>query len=199
MTRGAKAAAVVFVTSAGFVLGGASAAGRGRVYTGRDGDVFRAPAAATRCVVSREAGAANLVCAHTPRPRYSVVFFKDNLFVYRNGNPANPVFSARGTGAAVKAAVRQAIFDDLVAHAHPQRPVITRIRVSSITLRRRRYRKFARVDLDDPTRAGVAAALLGYHVASISGWKVLDLGSSEVGCSVPATAFRGRKRRAARF
>jgi len=135
-----------------------------------------------------------VICTHTPRARYSVVFFKDNLFVYRNGNPDNPVFSARGTGAAERAAIRQSIFDDLAAHALARRPMITRIRVSSIVLRRHRYRKFARVDLNDPTRAGAAAALLGYDVASISGWKVLDLGSSEVGCSVRANVFGRRKR-----
>jgi hypothetical protein len=76
----------------------------------------------------------------------------------------------------------------------PARPVITRIRVSSVTLPAgpSRYRKFARVDLTDP-RAGYAGALLGYYVISISGWKVLDLGSSEVGCSVPAKLFGDRK------
>jgi hypothetical protein len=102
--------------------------------------------------------------------------------------------AARAPNTGEKAAIRQAIFDDLAANALPRRPVITRIRVSSITLRRHRYRKFARVDLDDPTRAGYAAALLGYYVASISGWKVLDLGSALVGCSVPAQVFGGRKR-----
>jgi hypothetical protein len=101
--------------------------------------------------------------------------------------------AVRAPSTAEEAAIRQAIFDDLAANALPRRPVITRIRVSSITLRRHRYRKFARVDLKDP-RAGAAAALLGYYVASISGWRVLDLGSSEVGCSVPAKVFRGRKR-----
>jgi hypothetical protein len=107
--------------------------------------------------------------------------------------------AVRAPGTAEEAAIRQAIFDDLAASALARRPVITRIRVSSITLPAkatgtRRYRKFARVDLDDPPRAGVAAALLGYYVASVSGWRVLDLGSSEVGCSVPARAFGGRKR-----
>lgn len=102
--------------------------------------------------------------------------------------------AVRAPSTAEEAGIRQAIFDDLAANAQPRRPVITRIRVSSITLRRGRYRKFARVDLDDPTKAGYAAALLGYHVASISGWKVLDLGSSQVGCSVPAKDFGGRKR-----
>jgi hypothetical protein len=101
--------------------------------------------------------------------------------------------AVRAPSTAEEAGIRQAIFDDLAANAPPRRPVITRIRVSSITLRRHRYRKFARVDLTDP-RAGAAAALLGYYIASISGWRVLDLGSSEVGCSIPAKVFRGRKR-----
>lgn len=89
--------------AAAFVVGratspdAASASAMSHVYTGRIGDAFRIPAAATRCVVSQEGGAANVVCAHTPKSRYSVVFFRDNLFVYRTGNPDNPVFSARGT------------------------------------------------------------------------------------------------------
>ena len=102
--------------------------------------------------------------------------------------------AARAPSSAEKPAIRQAIFDDIAVNAHPRRPVITRIRVSSITLQRHRYRKFARVDLDDPTKAGPAYALLGYFVASISGWRVLDLGSSEVGCGEPAQAFGGRRR-----
>ena len=104
--------------------------------------------------------------------------------------------AARARSAVEKAAIRQAIFDDLAAHALPRRPVITRIRVSPITLaaRSHRYKEFARVDLDDPARAGPAYALLGYYVASISGWRVLDLGSAEVGCGEPAQIFHGRKR-----
>jgi hypothetical protein len=92
----------IVAVGAGFALGrattasSAAAAGKSRVYTGRAGDVLRVPAAAARCTVSREAGATNLICVHTPRARYSVVFYRDNLFVYRNGNPDNPVFSARG-------------------------------------------------------------------------------------------------------
>ncbi len=74
----------------------APAASNGRVYTAGIGDVVRVPSAAARCEVGQEAGAVNLVCAHTPRARFSVVFFKNDLLVYRNGNPDNPVFSARG-------------------------------------------------------------------------------------------------------
>jgi hypothetical protein len=74
----------------------ASATATAHVYTGRIGDTFRAPAAAARCVVSAEAGAAKVSCEHTPRARYSVVFFRSNLLVYRNGDPDRPVFSAQG-------------------------------------------------------------------------------------------------------
>jgi hypothetical protein len=105
--------------------------------------------------------------------------------------------AARRPTAVERAGIRQALFDDIRAHPGPAHPLITRISVSTVRLggtgRSNRYSKFARADLSDP-RAGYAAALLGYYVSSISGWRVLDLGSSEVGCSVPPKAFRGRKR-----
>jgi hypothetical protein len=105
-------------------------------------------------------------------------------------------FAARHPTVPERAAIQQALFDDVRAHGRPSHPVITRITVSNVRLGRpagtNRYTKFARVDLSDP-QAGFAAALLGYYAASISGWRVLDLGSSEVGCKVPAKVFRGRK------
>lgn len=98
----------------------------------------------------------------------------------------NPTVEERG-------AIKQAIFDSVAAKGRPAHPVITRVRVSTVTLSAgpSRYRKFARVDLNDP-KAGYAGALLGYYVASISGWKVVDIGSAEVGCSVPAKLFQGK-------
>ena len=103
--------------------------------------------------------------------------------------------AARAPSGAERAAIRQAIFDDIAANAKPARPLITHIRVSSITLGARptgphRYRKFARVDLSRVC----AGALLGYYVASIPGWKVLDLGSSEVGCTPRPNVFQGKQR-----
>jgi hypothetical protein len=98
---------------------------------------------------------------------------------------------------AEEAGIRQAIFDYVAANALARRPVITRMRVSSITLTARpagprRYRKFARVDLSDPS-AGFAAALLGYYVASISGWRVLGFGSARVGCTPRPQVFQGKQ------
>jgi hypothetical protein len=65
-------------------------------YVDRPGDVFKVPAIATRCVVSQEGGSANVVCAHIPRARHQVYFYKDRLQVWRTGSPGRgPVFSAR--------------------------------------------------------------------------------------------------------
>jgi hypothetical protein len=77
------------------VAAGASAT---HVYTGRLYDVFRVPAAAIRCEVSAEADSTRLSCEHVPysHTRHEVVFYKNNILVYRLGNPDNPVWSARG-------------------------------------------------------------------------------------------------------
>lgn len=68
------------------------------VYTGRLYDVFRVPGAATRCEVASEAGSLNVSCEHVPysHAKHEVVFYKNNILVFRLGNPDNPVWSARG-------------------------------------------------------------------------------------------------------
>jgi hypothetical protein len=73
----------------------ASASATARVYTGRQGDVFRVPAAATRCIVTQEAGVPRLYCSRIGGGRYAVDFFRSSVLVWRNGNPDAPVFSAR--------------------------------------------------------------------------------------------------------
>jgi hypothetical protein len=66
------------------------------VYVGRPGDVFRVPATATRCLVSQEGGAANIICTHVPRGRHQVYFYEDRIQVWRSGSPdRGPIFSAR--------------------------------------------------------------------------------------------------------
>src|SRR5205823_4324781 len=63
------------------------------VYTGRLYDVFRVPGAAVRCEVGSEAGSLNVSCEHVPfsHARHEVVFFKNNILVYRLGKPDRPV------------------------------------------------------------------------------------------------------------
>ena len=90
----ALAIAAAFLLGRATNLGNASATTSRHVYTGGQGDVFRVPAAATRCVVSQEGGFPNLVCDRIPRGRYTVVFYKDSFLVWRIGKE-DPVFSAR--------------------------------------------------------------------------------------------------------
>ena len=90
--------------AAAFLLGRATnppaavGASATHVFTGRLYDVFRVPGAATRCEVGMEAGSLNVSCEHTPyaRARHEVVFYSNNILVFRLGNPHNPVWSARG-------------------------------------------------------------------------------------------------------
>jgi hypothetical protein len=91
------AAAAAWFAGGGVSAGDdASAREQGRSVTVRLGDVVRVPEAAVRCMVGLEGGARNFTCRHVPRPRYSVVYYRDNLFVFRNGFSDDPVFSARG-------------------------------------------------------------------------------------------------------
>jgi hypothetical protein len=92
------------VIAAAFLVGRATTpqaavgASTTHVHTGRLYDVFRVPAAAVRCEVDAEAGSVKLSCGHAPyaKARHDVVFYKNNILVYRLGNPDNPVWSARG-------------------------------------------------------------------------------------------------------
>ena len=49
------------------------------VYFGRPNDVFKVPATGTRCLVSAEGGAANVICTHVPRGRHQVYFYEDRI------------------------------------------------------------------------------------------------------------------------
>lgn len=73
----------------------AAAARNGKVLTAKQGDTIRIPGIATRCVLSQEAGAPDMLCEHSPRGRFELVVIKSRLFVYRNGDPDHPRFSAR--------------------------------------------------------------------------------------------------------
>jgi len=68
----------------------------GKTYIGHSGDIFRVPSAQTECKVSAEGGATNVICTHIRTHRYEVYFYKDNILVYRVGNPDKTVWSAKG-------------------------------------------------------------------------------------------------------
>lgn len=91
----------LLVISAAFLLGRSAnpdvatgaASSAVHVYTGHNGDVFRAPGAAFRCEVRTKA----VWCDHTPfaHEKYRVVFHTGNLAVIQLGKAHNPVFYAR--------------------------------------------------------------------------------------------------------
>jgi hypothetical protein len=110
---------------------------------------------------------------------------------------ASAAAAARGPTPVERAGIRQAIFDSRAA-----RPPAGGLRVGKISVSTRGprfpapanfyYRVFAVAVISAPN-VTPAAVLLGYYVAPLSGWRVLDLGTSNVGCGLPATLFHGYK------
>jgi len=90
-----------------------------------------------------------------------------------------------------RAALQQAAYDFVTAKTDARNPQIVRMRVASVPLGSpgaSPYAAFALVQLSDPD-AGYAVALLGYRKRQLSGWRVLALGSMQVGCGLGRNVF----------
>ena len=92
--------AVVFVDRTHGVLGLASphctgCTASGAIAMTSDGGKTWRVIIRTRCLVSDEGSATDLLCDHTPRGRYELVLFRNRLFGYRNGYPDKPRFAVR--------------------------------------------------------------------------------------------------------
>ena len=84
---------VVGALVGGFVLGRTTEGERASETSVMErGDVLRYPGAAVRCEATQEGGAASLLCRSA---QLDVVFFAEELLVYRAGEPDLPVFAAR--------------------------------------------------------------------------------------------------------
>lgn len=62
----------------------------------RLGDRITYPAANVTCTASAEGGDPTLICHRKGSHKYSVYFYRNNLFVYQQGHPDDPVFAANG-------------------------------------------------------------------------------------------------------
>jgi hypothetical protein len=71
---------------------GAAAAHR---YTLHLGDRVTIPAIRQVCSVETEARAANLFCQRQRKPRHQVAIFRDNILVWKVGNPDHPAWSGK--------------------------------------------------------------------------------------------------------
>jgi hypothetical protein len=72
----------------------AIAARSGKVVTVAQGDTIRIPGVHTRCLVSEEARIPELICNHSPRGKFELALFHNELLVYRYGNPDKVAYSA---------------------------------------------------------------------------------------------------------
>jgi hypothetical protein len=96
ITAAGAVVAVVTSFAAGQLSGiRAATASASHVYTLRQGDKIRVPSINQTCTVSGEGSSPDLFCARPSRSRHQVVFFRDEILVWTNGNPDKPAWSGR--------------------------------------------------------------------------------------------------------
>jgi len=88
------------VLGAGFTIDqitGTRAAGAstGHAYTLRIGDKVWIPAINQLCSVSTEGSAADLFCSRRRNAHHEVTIFRDNILVWKVGNPDRPAWSGK--------------------------------------------------------------------------------------------------------
>jgi hypothetical protein len=66
-----------------------------RAYVLRIGDKVAIPAINQLCTVSTEGGAADLFCARPKKARHQVTIFRDNILVWKVGNPDRPAWAGK--------------------------------------------------------------------------------------------------------
>jgi hypothetical protein len=72
----------------------ATAASRGHVYWLKEGDTAVLNGARVKCTAFNEGGAPELYCRKSAGgPKHEVSFFRNQIFVYANGQPDKPVWS----------------------------------------------------------------------------------------------------------
>jgi len=95
------AASVVAITVSGsYVIGqmtvtGPAEASSTRAYTLRIGDRVTIPAINQVCALQTEGGAPDLFCARPRKPLHQVTIFRDNILVWKVGNPDQPAWAGR--------------------------------------------------------------------------------------------------------
>jgi hypothetical protein len=66
-----------------------------RIYTLRIGDRVLIPSVGQRCTVEVEGGAPELFCSRGHGARDQVTFFRDNILVWKVGNPDHEAWSGK--------------------------------------------------------------------------------------------------------
>ena len=87
-------AATAFAVGTMIGLPGARASAN-HVYTLRAGDKVKIPTIQQMCVLSAEGGSPDLFCARPSNPRHEVTIFRDNILIWKVGNPDRPAWSGK--------------------------------------------------------------------------------------------------------
>ena len=93
-------AILVAVATAAFAIGtttglpGAKASAT-RTYTLRAGDKVRIPTIQQVCTLSAEGGAPDLFCSRPSHARHEVTIFRDNILIWKVGNPDHAAWSGK--------------------------------------------------------------------------------------------------------
>jgi hypothetical protein len=93
----AGAVGVSFAAGLGHLAAGTNAAQAkaSRVYTLRMGDLVLIPSVGQRCDVEVEGGAPEFFCSRGHGARHQVTFFRDNILVWKVGNPDHEAWSGK--------------------------------------------------------------------------------------------------------
>jgi hypothetical protein len=94
------AAALAITVGGSFIVGQitgprSAEASSSRACTLRVGDKVTIPAINQVCAVSTDGGAADLFCARPRRAQHQVTIFRDNILVWKVGNPDRPSWSGK--------------------------------------------------------------------------------------------------------
>ncbi len=99
-SRRVSLAVLVAVAATGFGIGtvvglpGANASAT-RIYTLRAGDKVKIPTIQQVCELSAEGGAPDLFCERPNNAHHQVTIFRDNILVWKVGNPDHAAWSGR--------------------------------------------------------------------------------------------------------
>jgi len=96
----AATAALASSLGVGFIVGQNSAmpaanAEATRVYTLRIGDKVDVPAIGQVCSIATEGGATDLFCSRPRNAHHQVTIFRDNILVWKVGQPDRPAWSGK--------------------------------------------------------------------------------------------------------
>jgi len=121
------AARAVLTAALAFVLVSSAAGASADVVTLKSGDV--ASFEELQCTAGVEAGLDSFECQRREGAKYEAAIFRDNILVWKVGNPDDPIFSTSGP---TQAQLRQVVLRSLCGRCARWKVTFSPIRVSTL-------------------------------------------------------------------